>query len=95
MNTSLRLVSERFARVRDQATRMFDRDLDFRDLCDEYEACAETLARLAMRGPAWEAMRREYAALLLRVERELLRHMEEHPEHDEFKGAWRRTGGLE
>jgi hypothetical protein len=87
MNTSLGLVNARFERVRDRATRLFDRDLEFRDLCDEYEACAETLARLSTRGPAWEAMRREYAALLLRVERELLRHMEEHPERDEIKGG--------
>jgi hypothetical protein len=80
---SLRLVSERFVEVRDRAVRAFARDPDFRDLCDEYQACAATLARPAARPGSSEAMRREYAVLLLRVERELLRYLDEHPDGDD------------
>ena len=78
----LRLVSERFQQVRERATRLFGRDVDFRDLCDEYEACVETVARLQSGGPPSEDMRKEYAALVLRIERELLRYMEEHPDRE-------------
>jgi hypothetical protein len=77
--SSLRLVSERFAPLRDRAAGAFDRDLDFRDLCDEYQACVQTLASHDERPGSSEVVRREYAALLLRVERELLRYLDEHP----------------
>jgi hypothetical protein len=76
-DSSLRLVSERFERIRAQTHRLFDRDADFRDLCDEYEACAQGLARLQARGPESRGMCTEYRLLLLRLERELLRHLEE------------------
>ena len=56
----------------------FARDPDFRDLCEEYGACATTVARLEQRESS--DLRREYGALLLRVERELLRYLEEHPD---------------
>jgi uncharacterized protein involved in exopolysaccharide biosynthesis len=79
MHPSLRLVNERFQEVREQAIRLFERDETFRDLCEDYEACALTLARLES-GTASEGLRHEYAALLLRLERELLRYLEEHPE---------------
>jgi hypothetical protein len=79
MHPSLRLVNERFQEVREQAIRLFERDETFRDLCEDYEACALTLARLEP-GTASEGLRNEYAALLLRLERELLRYLEEHPE---------------
>ncbi len=80
MDPSLRLVSERFGQVRDQATRLFESDIDFRDLCEEYEACAETVARLRSCESSSDAMRNEYTALLLRLEHELLRYLEEHPD---------------
>ena len=83
MHPSLRRVSERFELVQDRASCLFDRDPVFRDLCDEYEACARTLARLQANERPSEAMRREYAALMLRLERELLRHLEEHPDRSE------------
>jgi len=82
MQPSLRLVSDRFQQVGERATRLFGRDIDFRDLCDEYEACVETVARLQSGGAPSEDMRKEYAALLLRIERELLRYMEEHPDRE-------------
>ena len=65
--------------VRDHAMRLFDEDESFRDLCEDYEACANTVARLEASGPAAQGMRNEYAALLLRLEREMLRYLEEHP----------------
>jgi hypothetical protein len=83
MPASLRRVSERFQLVRDRAARLFERDPDFRDLCEEYDACARTLARHEAAGSSSEAMGREYTALMLRLERELLRHLEEHPERYE------------
>jgi hypothetical protein len=83
MQMSLRLVSERFQQVEKRARRLFDLSVDFRDLCDEYEACTETLAHLQTGGRESAGLRNEYAALLLRLERELLRCMEEHPECEE------------
>jgi hypothetical protein len=83
MHPSLKLVSDRFRQVRDRATRLFERDLDFRDLCEEYEACVATMTRLQFDGPSAEGMRKEYAALVLRLDRELLRYMEEHSERKE------------
>jgi hypothetical protein len=79
MHPSLRLVSERFAHLRDRAVRVFEHDENFRDLCDEYEACTGTVTRLQSSGSASPGMRDEYAALLLRLEHELLRYLEEHP----------------
>jgi hypothetical protein len=81
-HSSLKLVSERFGPLRDRAVRAFERDPDFRDLCDEYQACVETLASHEERPRSSEAVRREYAALLLRVEREVLRYLDEHPDGD-------------
>jgi len=83
MHPSLRLVSERLRQVRDRATRLFEHDLDFRDLCEEYEACVTTMTRLQYDGPSSEGMRKEYAALVLRLDRELLRYMEEHADRKE------------
>ena len=91
---SLTLVSERFRPLRDRAVRAFERDLDFRDLCDEYQACVKTLAGHEGSPGSWEAMRREYAALLLRVERELLRYLDEHADGDVGESANNERGGL-
>lgn len=74
----MKFVCARFDHVREQALSAFARDPDFRDLCEEYGTCARTVERLQEHGPA--ALCREYGALLLRLERELLRHLEEHPE---------------
>jgi hypothetical protein len=79
VHSSLLVVNERFQRVREQTALLFERDENFRDLCDDYEACAKTVARLESCRSTSEGMRSEYAALLLRLERELLRYLEEHP----------------
>ena len=60
--------------------RLFDRDEDFHDLCLEYVACKETVARLESDKVPSRAIRNEYAALLLRIECELLRYLNEHPD---------------
>jgi hypothetical protein len=78
--SSLRLVSERFPQVQEHAVRLFERDETFRDLCEDYDACAKTVARFESCNPSSQRMRNEYAALLLRLERELLRYLEEHPD---------------
>ena len=83
MHGPLRIVSERFPLLREQATRRFTRDESFRDLCEDYEACADTLARFESAGPAPERLRNEYAALLLRLEHERLRHLREHMDRDD------------
>jgi hypothetical protein len=83
MPASLRRVSERFQLVRERAAWLFERDPDFRDLCDEYDVCARTVDRHAAGEASSEALRQEFAALMLRLERELLRHLEEHPQRHE------------
>jgi hypothetical protein len=83
MELALRRVHERFQHVRERVTRVFERDADFRDLCEEYVTCAEVLARLESSGPSAQAMRNEYAVLLLRLERELIRYLGEHPDRED------------
>ena len=83
MLSSLKLVSERFEHLRDHAVRMFELDENFRDLCDEYEACSGTVARLESSGVSSDNLRNEYAALMLRLEYELLRYLEEHSRRGE------------
>jgi hypothetical protein len=83
VNSSLTLLGERFPHVREQAERLYESDESFRDLCQDYEACAATVARLESGGFSSPAMRKEYTALLMRLERELLRFLEEHPGRDE------------
>ena len=55
---------------------LFERELLFRELCEDYETCANALARQ----PASEGLRREYSALQLRLETELLRYLHEDAE---------------
>jgi hypothetical protein len=71
MTPSLQLVAEQFPRLRDRVACLFERDLVFRELCDDFEACSEALARPS----ASEDLRREFAALRLRLETELLRYL--------------------
>lgn len=82
MEASLAAVAQRFPIVQDQASRLFQRDETFREICEEYQACADTLSRLGAASPPTDPIRQEYSALLLRLERELLRYLEEHPNHD-------------
>jgi hypothetical protein len=79
MHPALKLVSERLPNVREQASLLFENDEDFRELCDEYRACSETVARMED-APDTTALRKEYAALRLRLEAELLRYLAENPD---------------
>lgn len=78
MHPALKLVSDRLPNVRHHAALLFDGDEDFRELCDEYQACSETVMRIEGTPDADEALRREYVALRLRLEAELLRYLTEH-----------------
>lgn len=75
---ALRRVCERFPALQDHVASRFASDETFRELCEDYDVCAATLARLHTRYPEPNGMLDEYAALLLRLERELLRYLEEH-----------------
>ena len=84
MHPSLRLVNERFHQeICERSARLFEQDADFRDICEEYGACAQMVTRLDAGGPAAEGLRDEYAALLRWLERELRRYLEEHPDREE------------
>ena len=76
MTSSLQLVSEQFPLLRERVACLFEREEIFRELCDDYETCAQTLARQ----PASEGLRREYSALQLRLETELLGYLREDAE---------------
>ncbi len=69
MNHSpLTLVIEHFPDLRTEVAGLFERDELFRELCEDYEACSVALAGQQSN----EALRREYTALRLRLETELL-----------------------
>jgi hypothetical protein len=74
---------ERFPLLQERASALFARDETFRDMCEDYDTCAETLARLESSPAKPEGLRAEYAALLLRLEGELLRHLGERPRYGE------------
>jgi len=80
MDPSLKLVVERFQGISEHTLRLFDRDESFRDLCEDYEACVQAIDRLGSAGASPAGLRNEYTALLMRLERELLRYVEEHPD---------------
>jgi hypothetical protein len=73
MSSCLRLVSEQFPHLRDRVACLFERDEVFRELCEDYEACAKAVAR----HESDEGLRREYTALQLRLETELLAYLNE------------------
>lgn len=66
------------APLRQRALRLLESDETFREMCDDHVACAQAVARLDAGGTASDPMRTEYTALRLRLERELLRYLEEH-----------------
>jgi hypothetical protein len=76
MNSCLELVSEQFPLLRDRVACLFERDPIFRELCEDYEACARAVSRQQFA----EALQREYAALQLRLETELLGYLNESEE---------------
>ncbi len=71
--TPLTLVIEHFPDLRREVACLFEEDDVFRELCEDYEACSQALARQESN----EALRREYAALRLRLETELLGRLHE------------------
>jgi len=73
MPTSLQLVSDQFPLVRERVACLFERNELFRELCEDYQTCAEARARQ----PAAEGLQRELSALQLRLETELLRYLNE------------------
>ncbi len=73
MTSSLRLVTEQFPLLRERVACLFERDEIFRELCDDYEACAQALSQQERD----EDLRREYSALRLRLETELLGYLNE------------------
>lgn len=72
MDACLTLVTERFPQQGAEVACLFDTDPVFRELCEDYETCTHALARQ----PASSGLSDEYAALQLRLETELLRHLE-------------------
>jgi hypothetical protein len=80
MHPALQFVSERLPNVREQASHLFENDEDFRELCDEYRMCSETVARMESGLDNAVSLRKEYAALQLRLEAELLRYLAERPD---------------
>ncbi len=73
MTPSLQRVSEQFPHLRERVACLFERDDIFRELCEDYEACAQALSLQARN----EDLRREYSALRLRLETELLAYVNE------------------
>jgi hypothetical protein len=73
MAASLQLVSTQFPHLREQVAVLFECDTVFRELCDDYETCVNALALQQVS----LALQREYSALRLRLETELLRHLDE------------------
>lgn len=73
MRSSLELVTEQFPHLRDRVAGLFESDDVFRELCEDYEECVRAAARTV----PTEVIRSEYEALRLRMEFELLRHLQE------------------
>jgi hypothetical protein len=73
MTASLQLVSDQFPHLRERVACLFERDVLFRELCEDYEACVLAHARQV----SSEGLRREYSALRLRLETELLGFLEQ------------------
>jgi hypothetical protein len=72
----MKLLLERFPYVQALVVKRCEKQESFRELCEEYWACSEALARLERPG-AEEGLRSEYGALRLRLEGELLRYIAE------------------
>ena len=71
LHECLQLLRERFPHFDAVSLQLLGRDATFRELCDEYAACTEVVERLKRSGSD-DPLLREYTALRLRVEAELL-----------------------
>jgi hypothetical protein len=76
MTPSLQLVREQFPQLRERVACLFERDATFRELCEDFEVCTLALAHQDSN----EGLRREYAALRLRLETEMLQFLREDAE---------------
>ena len=72
MSTCLVLVSEQFPHLKERVAELYQHDVVFRELCEDYEICTVSHGRQTTDG-----LRREYAALRLRLETELLAYLHE------------------
>jgi len=72
----MKLLLERFPHLQALALKRCEKQESFRELCEEYFVCTQTLQRLERPG-AEESLRSEYGALRLRLEGELLRYVAE------------------
>jgi hypothetical protein len=70
----VRFLLARFPHIQAASLRLLEQNEAFCELCEEYEACTEAEERLE-RHRSDEAMLREYRALRLRLEGELLRYI--------------------
>jgi hypothetical protein len=73
----VKILLERFPNLRAVSLQLLEQNEVFRELCEEYEACTEAAERLA-HDESDDAMLREYCALRLRLEAELLRYISQH-----------------
>jgi hypothetical protein len=80
MLTPLDFLGDRSQALRERAARLLEKDESFQELCTEHEECARAVVRLEASGTELGQLRAEYVGLLLRLERELLRYLEEHPD---------------
>jgi hypothetical protein len=74
---SVNLLLQRFPHVQVVSLRLLMQHEAFRELCEEYEVCTRTAENLARSGSG-EPILREYKALLLRLEAELLGYISQH-----------------
>lgn len=77
----VKLLTERFPHVKAVALQLLMQQETFRELCEEYEACTKAAERLEGATAADDRLRKEYSALRLRLEAELLRYIAEHPQN--------------
>jgi hypothetical protein len=71
------LLLQRFPHVQAISVQLLMQNPVFRELCEEYEVCNRAAENLARSGSN-EAMLKEYRALQLRLEGELLGYMSQH-----------------
>jgi hypothetical protein len=71
------LLGQRFPNIPSVSLKLLGRQETFRDLCDEYAVCSEMLERLQLTESS-DAIRKEFSALQLRLEGELLRYISKH-----------------
>ncbi len=77
MPSSLQVVTEHFPLLAGQVRSRFEHDELFRELCQDYETCLQALQRLGLDETERKPLRKEYAALRLRLETELLGYLQE------------------